>query len=280
MKNSLLISKDNPIQSFFGKLFGLVNRSSFDALQVENQELILMNQRNMETIKILSEKLAQNIDFQQNIVRNIEANLKIVENIPQSQAILQQNIQDSFERATFYIQNTCQDLLHAKSNLVSIQSDVLDSLGALEIAEHMRSFLVNSLFAKQIKIILHAINIPEQAYELESAFQKLFVNSQIILSQMEQLNFKLEKYNLRIEESFWKPYSPDFQTSEKTDFCDSQVFSSLLKFSQQFNFPDLNEKTKSIVIGEVSPTISYFNKDKGCWTAKRRGKVLILKSSH
>ena len=37
--------------SFWIRIFGLVDQKSFDALSQENQELILINQRNMDAIK-------------------------------------------------------------------------------------------------------------------------------------------------------------------------------------------------------------------------------------
>ena len=143
----------------------------------------------------------------------------------------------------------------------------------------MRSFLVNNLLVKQIKLILQATDDINQYNELDTLIHKLQNNLKTIQIQMEQINFKLEKYNLRIEESLWKPYFPEFQSQEKTEICNSHTFNTLLRISQQLNFSNINENTTSIIIGEIAPTISYFNKDKGYWLVKRRGKVVVLKSN-
>ncbi len=185
-KSSLPLFKFSSKSSFLSQIFGLVDKKSFESLKNENQELLSINQRNIEAIKTLSDKLAQGLGFQQEMVHNIANNLKIVENIPQSQHHLQQKIIDSFERATFYIQNTCQDILNAKTNLLSSQNELMDSMGAIEIAEHMRSFLINNLLTKQIKIIIQT-NMNNNPNELENLIIKLQKNIQIIHANLKNI---------------------------------------------------------------------------------------------
>ncbi len=71
----------------------------------------------------------------------------------------------------------------------------------------------------------------------------------------------------------------DSQLIESTEFIDSQLFYKIMELTQKLNICEVNEKTKSIVIGETTPTISYFNKEKCCWSIKRRAKVIQLKAN-
>ncbi|APJ02929.1 hypothetical protein [Silvanigrella aquatica] len=264
--------------SLLARLFGFESQNVVSALRAENQELILMNQRNMESIKSLSDQLAESLSFQQNNIQAISDRLKIMENIPEKQEALHQKIMDSFDRATFFIQNASQDLIQTKSAMLSTQNDYMECSGAIEIAEFMRNFLMSNLLAKQIRIVLQTIMEDKlNTKDTEIHLMKLQKNLQIVQHQAAQINFKLEKYNLKIEDSIWKSYAPDLQTAEVTENCSSEEFFIILKLCQKLGIFDEGEKIKSLVIGETLPAISFFNKDKGAWVVKRRAKVVILK---
>lgn len=267
-----------PKSSLLTRLFGCESKKVVNALRDENQELILMNQRNMESIKSLSDQLAESLSFQQNNIQSISERLKIMENLPAKQEALHQKIMDSFDRATFFIQNASQDLIQAKTTLLTTQIDCIESSGAIEIAEFMRNFLMSNLLSKQIRVVLQSI-IEEKSNNKDSEFHlaKLQKNLQIVNHQTSQINFKLEKYNLRIEDSVWKPYAPDLQTAEVTEHCSSDEFFQILKQSQKIGIFEEGEKIRSLVIAETLPAISFFNKEKSAWVVKRRAKVVILK---
>lgn len=264
--------------SLFSRLFGFESQSVVNALRSENQELILMNQRNMESIKSLSNQLAESLSFQQNNIQSISERLKSMENLPAKQETLHQKMMDSFDRATFFIQNASQDLIQAKSNLLANQNEYIDSSGAIEIAEFMRNFLMSNLLAKQIRVVLQCfIEDKLNAKDAELHLSKLQKNLQIVQHQSSQINFKLEKYNLKIEDSIWKPYAPELQTAEVTEYCNSDEFYLILKSSQKIGIFDEGEKIKSLVISESLPAISFFSKEKSAWVVRRRAKVVILK---
>jgi hypothetical protein len=264
--------------SLFTRLFGFESQSVVNALRSENQELILMNQRNTESIKSLSDQLAESLSFQQNNFQSISERLKIMENLPAKQEALHQKIMDSFDRATFFIQNASQDLVQAKSNLLATQNDSLECSGAIEIAEFMRNFLMSNLLAKQIRSVLQSIVEDKlNTKDAEIHLSKLQKNLQIVHHQASQINFKLEKYNLKIEDSIWKPYAPELQTAEVTEHCSSDEFYLILKLSQKIGIFEEGEKIKSLVIAETLPAISFFNKEKSAWVVRRRAKVVILK---
>ena len=264
--------------SLFSRLFGFESQSVVNALRTENQELILMNQRNMESIKSLSDQLAESLSFQQNNIQSISERLKIMENLPAKQEALHQKIMDSFDRATFFIQNASQDLVQAKSNLLATQNEYIDCSGAIEIAEFMRNFLMSNLLAKQIRSVLQSIVEDKlNTKDAEIHLSKLQKNLQIVSHQSSQINFKLEKYNLKIEDSIWKQYAPELQTAEATEHCSSDEFYLILKLSQKIGIFEEGEKIKSLVIAETLPAISFFNKEKSAWVVRRRAKVVILK---
>lgn len=266
--------------SLFSRIFGSANQKIINSLRAENQELILMNQRNMDSIKSLSDQLAESLSFQQKNVQAISEQLKMMENLPAKQEDFHQKMMDSFDRATFFIQNASQDLIQAKSNLLATQNEYMDCFGAIEIAEFMRTFLVTNLLTKQIYAILRAtIEDKLSANEIESHLIKLQKNLQIVNHQASQINFKLEKYNLKIEDSIWKAYAPELQTAEVTEYCSSDEFALILNLSQKIGLFEEGEKVKSIVISETLPAITFFNKEKSSWVVKRRAKVVILKSN-
>ncbi|MGY3803599.1 hypothetical protein ACWNT8_06040 [Pigmentibacter ruber] len=264
--------------SFFKRLFGFESQKVVNSLRAENQELILMNQRNMESIKTLSDQLAECLSFQQNNIQVITERLKIMENLPAKQEALHEKIMDSFDRATFFIQNASQDLIQAKSNFTSINLETIENSGTIEIAEFMRNFLINNLLSKQIQTIL--FNIIDEKMNLKDAEThtiKLQKNIQIVNSQISQINFKLEKYNFKIEDSLWKAYAPELQTADVTEHCSAEEFQSIIKLSQKAGIFDENDKIKSLVISETVPAISVFSKEKSSWVVKRRAKVIVLK---
>ncbi|WGL58903.1 hypothetical protein QEJ31_10250 [Pigmentibacter sp. JX0631] len=264
--------------SFLKRLFGFESQKVVNTLRAENQELILMNQRNMDSIKTLSDQLAECLSFQQNNIQVITERLKIMENLPAKQEALHEKIMDSFDRATFFIQNASQDLVQAKSNFTNINLETIENSGIIEIAEFMRSFLINNLLSKQIQTIL--FNIIDEKMNLKDAEAhclKLQKNIQIVSSQISQINFKLEKYNFKIEDSLWKAYAPELQTAEVTEHCSPEEFQSIIKLSQKVGIFDENDKIKSLVISETLPAISVFSKEKSSWVVKRRAKVVVLK---
>lgn len=264
--------------SFLKRLFGFESQKVANTLRAENQELILMNQRNMDSIKTLSDQLAECLSFQQNNIQVITERLKIMENLPAKQEALHEKIMDSFDRATFFIQNASQDLIQAKSNFTNINLETIENSGTIEIAEFMRSFLINNLMSKQIQSIL--FNIIDEKMNLKDAevhSLKLQKNIQIVNSQISQINFKLEKYNFKIEDSLWKAYAPELQTAEVTEHCSPEEFQSIIKLSQKAGIFDENDKIKSLVISETIPAISVFSKEKSNWVVKRRAKVVVLK---
>lgn len=272
-----------PKISFWSRLLGDGHQKIIESIQHENQELISINQRNVETIKSLSDQLAKILHFQHNKTQEITKNLMILENIPEKLDVkfeaLQRKMMDTFDRATFFIQNTSQGLLEAKNELVTLQNDAFDGMGALEIAEFMRSFLVVNLLAKQVKAILQNIHDDISNDEIESAFKKLQKNLHVVKHQMEQVNFKLEKYNLRIEESILKSFQLENQTVELTEYCSSKSFYKLIDLCQKYKLLSENEHVHSLIIAEIIPTVSFFNKDKGTWMIQRRGRVVVLSPS-
>lgn len=264
--------------SFFKRLFGFESQKTLNALRAENQELILMNQRNMESIKALSDQLAECLSFQQNNIQTITDRLKIMENLPAKQEALHEKIMDSFDRATFFIQNASQELIQAKTNFTTVNLDTIEHSGTLEIAEFMRSFLIGNLLSKQIKTILY--NIIDEKLNTKDAeihLLKLQKNIQIVHHQISQINFKLEKYNYKIEDSLWKPYAPELQTAEVTEHCTPDEFQCLIRLSQKVGIFEESEKIKSLVVAETVPAISFYSKDKSAWVVKRRAKVVVLK---
>lgn len=264
--------------SLFKRLFGFESQKVVNALRAENQELILMNQRNIESIKALSDQLAECLSFQQNNIQAITDRLKIMENLPAKQEAVHEKIMDSFDRATFFIQNASQELVQAKTNFSNSNVETIESSGTLEIAEFMRQFLINNLLSKQIKTILfNIIDEKLNTNEAEIHILRLQKNIQIVSHQISQLNFKLEKYNYKIEDSLWKAYAPELQTADVTEHCSPEEFQCLIKLSQKAGIFDENEKIKSLVISETVPAISFFNKDKSTWVVKRRAKVVVLK---
>lgn len=264
--------------SLLTRLFGFESQKVVNALRTENQELILMNQRNMESIKSLSDQLAESLSFQQNNIQSISERLKMMESLPAKQEALHEKIMDAFDRATFFIQNASQDLVQAKTNLVSIQTDTIESSGTIEIAEFMRNFLTTNLLTKQIRSVLYSVIEDKlNSKDAELHLAKLQKNLQIVQHQFSQINFKLEKYNLKIEDSIWKPYAPELQTAEVTEHCTSEEFYLIVKLSQKMGIFEESEKIKSLVITETLPAISYFSKEKLSWIVKRRAKVIILK---
>jgi len=266
--------------SLFSKLFGSAYQKIIQNLREENQELILMNQRNMESIKSLSEQLAESLSFQQNFIQSISDRLKIIDDLPSRQEELHQKIMDSFDRSSFFIQNASQDLIQAKANLVSHQSDTIENSGTIEIAEFMRNFLITNLLTKQIRLVLQ-IFLEDKSLnsEADGHLSKLQKNLQIVQHQTSQINFKIEKYNLKIEDSIWKPYAPELQTAEVTEHCSPESFQGLIKHGQKLGMLEESDKIKSLVIAETLPAISFFSKDKSAWVVKRRAKVVILKAS-
>lgn len=277
-------AKQIPKLSFFSRLFGGGSQKLIESIQLENQELISINQRNVETIKSLSDQLSKVLHFQHNKTQEITKNLMILENIPDKLDAkfesLQRKILDTFDRATFFIQNTSQGLLEAKNELVTLQNDAFDGMGALEIAEFMRSFLVVNLLAKQVKTILQNVNDEVSFEELENAFKKLQKNFQVVKHQMEQVNFKLEKYNLKIEESILKPFQSESQSIELTEHCTAKSFYKLVDLCQKYKFLAEDEHVHSLIIAEIIPTISFFNRDKGSWMIQRRGRIVVLTPSN
>ena len=264
--------------SLLTRIFGFESQKVVNSLRAENQELILMNQRNMESIKSLSDQLAESLSFQQNHIQTISERLKALENLPAKQEALQEKIMDSFDRATFFIQNASQDLVQAKTNVVNIQTDTIESSGTIEIAEFMRNFLTTNLLAKQIRSVLYsAIEDKLNSKDAEIHLSKLQKNLQIVQHQFAQINFKLEKYNLKIDDSIWKPYAPELQTAEVTEHCTAEEFYLIIKLSQKIGIFEESEKIKSLVIGEILPSISFFSKEKSAWIVKRRAKVIVLK---
>lgn len=270
--------------SFWGRFFGLGNQKIIEALQSENQELIAINLRSMETIKSLSKSLSEQLEkiaqIGQSNAQYMLKNILIVEELPEKlntkMDSLQKRIMDIFDRATFFIQNTSQGLLEAKNELVTLQNDALDGMGALEIAEFMRSFLVVNLLSKQIKNLFQNTNNHISNEELEVSCQKLQKNLQIVKNQMDQINFKLEKYNLRIEESLLKPFQEENQSIELTECCSAQSFHRVVKLCQKFGIISDMDKIDSVVIAEVIPSVSFFNKDKGNWATQRPGRIVVL----
>lgn len=264
--------------SLLTRIFGFESQKVVNSLRAENQELILMNQRNMESIKSLSDQLAESLSFQQNHIQTISEQLKAIENLPAKQEALQEKIMDSFDRATFFIQNASQDLVQAKTNIVNIQTDTIESSGTIEIAEFMRNFLTTNLLAKQIRSVLYSVIEDKlNSKDAEIHLSKLQKNLQIVQHQFAQINFKLEKYNLKIDDSIWKPYAPELQTAEVTEHCTAEEFYLIIKLSQKIGIFEESEKIKSLVIGEILPSISFFSKEKSAWIVKRRAKVIVLK---
>ncbi|KAB8029148.1 hypothetical protein [Fluviispira multicolorata] len=264
--------------SFLTRLFGLESQKIAANLRAENQELILMNQRNMEAIKTLSDQLADSLSFQQEHFKQVSERLKIMEALPEKQEALHQKIMDSFDRATFFIQNASQDLIQSKTALLTTQNDFIESAGAIEIAEFMRTFLITNLLTKQIRFVIQLfIEDKANPKDAEPHLIKLQKNLQIVQHQNSQINFKLEKYNLRIEESVFKPYAPELQTAEVTENCSQDEFFQIIKYSQKVGIFEEGEKIKSLVISESLPAISFFNREKSTWSVKRRAKVVILK---
>ena len=78
--------------SLLTRIFGFESQKVVNSLRAENQELILMNQRNMESIKSLSDQLAESLSFQQNHIQTISEQLKAIENLPAKQEALQEKI--------------------------------------------------------------------------------------------------------------------------------------------------------------------------------------------
>ncbi|WP_186645522.1 hypothetical protein [Fluviispira vulneris] len=264
--------------SFLTRLFGFESQKVVANLRAENQELILMNQRNMEAIKTLSDQLADSLSFQQDQLKQVSERLKIVDTLPEKQEALHQKIMDSFDRATFFIQNASQDLVQSKAALLSSQNDFVESAGAIEIAEFMRNFLISNLLAKQIRLTVQLfIEDKANPKDIEPHLLKLQKNLQIVHHQNAQINFKLEKYNLRIEDSIFKPYAPETQTAEVTENCSQDEFFQIIKQAQKVGIFEESDKIKSLVIAETLPAISFFNREKSTWSVKRRAKVVILK---
>ena len=267
-----------PKSSILTKLFRLESSQTVNALRAENQELILMNQRHMESIKYLADQLAESLSFQQNSIQSVSETLKNLENLPHRQEDLQQKIMDSFDKATFFIQGASQDLVQAKAQLFATQNDYIESAGAIEIAEFMQNFLITNLLTKQARLVLESfIGEKIQLKEGEMHLSKLQKNLQIVRYQISQINFKLEKYYLKLEESIWKPYAPEFQTAELVEHCAPDDFFQLLRHCQKIGIFEEGEKVKSLVVAETLPAISFFNKEKGSWVVKRRAKVVTLK---
>lgn len=277
------VSQALPKASFWSRVFFWMagdHRKIMEAVQLENQELISINQRNVETIKSLSDQLSKLVSIQHNETKEMTKNLMILENIPEKLDAkfdaLQRKMTDTFDRATFFIQNTSQGLLEAKNELVTLQNDALDGMGALEIADFMRSFLVVNLLAKQVKTILQSLVKEENADELENAFKKLQRNLQVVKHQMEQVNFKLEKYNLRIEESILRPLQLENQTVELTENCTTKAFYRLIDLCQKYKIINETEHVHSLVVAEIIPCVSFFSKEKGAWLIQRHGRVVVL----
>ena len=99
----------------------------------------LMNQRNIESIKALSDQLAECLSFQQNNIQVITDRLKIMENLPAKQEAVHEKIMDSFDRATFLFKCFVR-ISASKTNFSNSNVDTIESSGTLEIAEFMRQF--------------------------------------------------------------------------------------------------------------------------------------------
>jgi hypothetical protein len=48
---------------------------------------------------------------------------------------------------------------------------------------------------------------------------------------------------------------------------------------QKYKLLSENEHIHSLIIAEIIPTVSFFNKDKGTWMIQRRGRVVVLSPS-
>lgn len=248
-----------------------------NTLSLENRELVHINQRHSEVIRTLSEQLTKTITFQNHFVQEISRNLKVVGALPTKMEAHQQLAIEHFNQATLLVQKASSDFIQSRKELQHAQHEVFENLGALEIAEFMRSFLLTQLLTKQVRAVVHAATHKAPLAEFDPLMQKLYRNWHIVQMQMQELNTKLEKYHLRLEESVWKPLIPDHATAEVVETCSSEAFSQLVYDSQKIGFLEGSDKIKSLVLNEHSPTVFYFNQEKATWCVKRRGKVVVLR---
>lgn len=107
---------------------------------------------------------------------------------------LHQKIMDSFDESSF-IQNASQDLIQAKANLVSHQSDTIENSGTIEIAEFMRNFLTTNLLTKQIRLVLQIFLEDKNlnSKKLTIIFLNYKKNLQVLIIKQLKLILKLEK---------------------------------------------------------------------------------------
>lgn len=262
---------------FLARLFKNEKKGVMSTLSSENRELININQRHSEVIRTLSEQLTKTLTFQNQFVQEISRNLKTVGALPTKMEVHQQLAIEHFNQATLLVQKASSDFLQSKKELQNTQNEAFESLGALEMAEFMRSFLLSQLLAKQVRAVVQGATQGLTLAEFEALIQKLYRNVHIVQMQMRELNAKLEKYNLRLGESIWRPFIPDHATADVVENCSAEVFSQLVFYSQKIGFFQGSEKIKSLVLTELAPSVFYFNKEKATWCVKRRGRVMVLK---
>lgn len=262
---------------FFERIFGWHIKKKNRQLQLEKQELLMINQRHIESIKSLSDQLAKSLESQQSRIDDVTAQLKIVENLPKKQDELQSKMKENFERVLFYVQSSTTELTVAKKQLVALQNENVTRMGAQEIAEFMLDFLNFTLLQKQVRAILGKVKEHATPQELEILFHKFANNLKIVDINIHELNTKLEKYGLRLTRSLWTPiHSEDDFEIESSEECDSTFFCQLLKLSRSFSLFDFESNPKGIVISESLCKVESFQKEQEIWTEKRKAKIHML----